>query len=104
MRREDRSLNVPATGQTGTALDVSEMTDMTVVVDGTGAGAFSCKVQMKLGNTWVDLDAGPITATKVIPVGVNSFKYAVSALRIVSTTTGAPAFTATVSGYNHRTH
>jgi hypothetical protein len=103
MRLEQFDMNMPATGANGTAQNMRDLTNCAVVIDGAGAGVFSIKVQMQIGGLWTDLDAGPISASKVVPVAAASgFLYPASAVRIVSTTTGAPAPTAKLVGENHR--
>lgn len=105
MRHEVRSLIVPATGQNGTPRSIDDLDRAHVRIDGTGAGAFSCSVQGKIsgaGDTasdvWFNIDAGPITASKVVDVSAAPWTH----VRIVSTTTGSPAFTAAVAGFNMR--
>ncbi len=97
---ETRSLAVPATGATGTARSIADMRDSTVSVDGTGAAAFSVAVQAKVGGLWVTLATGIAASALVSVADSNGHAYAATDVRLVSTTTGAPAFTAGVSGYN----
>src|SRR5690349_2474823 len=99
MRIENRALAVPATGQTGAAMRIEDLTDCAVTIDGTGAGAFSVKVQAKMSTPqadgpWIDITAA-LTATTVVPLDraatsdLGGYSLPWTHVRLVSTTTGA---------------
>jgi len=116
MRHEVRALAMPATGQNGASTSVRDLTNCCVLIDGTGAGGFSVKVQGKISgpaantqsSAWFDL-TGAITASTLVPLDriassdLGGYSIPFTDIRIVSTTTGNPAPIATVAGYNTRT-
>ena len=112
MRIENRPIEMPVTGQTGAATRIEDLTDCAVTLDFTGAGASSVIVQGKMSTPqkdgpWVALSAA-INATTVFSLSrvgtaeLGAFSVPWTHLRIVSTTTGAPAPSAFVTGRNHR--
>ncbi len=108
MRIENRPIAMPATGQSGAATRIDDLTDCAVTLDFTGAGASSVVVQGKMSTgqqdgPWVALSAA-INATTVLSLSragtseLGAYSLPWTHLRIVSTTTGAPAPSAFVTG------
>jgi len=115
MRHEMRKIDMPATGLNGVATEVKDLTDTVVRIDGTGAAAFSVKVQGKISgpddlasDVWFDV-SGALTASALVPLDriatadLGGYSMPFTHVRIVSTTTGAPAPVAAVAGRNTRT-
>lgn len=123
MRHEVRKLTLGATGgNAGTALDIRDLTDAVVVVDGTdeasaAADVFSVKVQVKIAaapgeapsDVWFDI-TGALAASTLVPldriaasVDLGGFSMPFTHVRVYSTTIGAKAPRARVAGRNTRT-
>lgn len=105
MRYDVVSLHVPASGQNGQAREVKNLEGAAVLIDGTGASAFACSIQGKISgaddlanDTWFDIDAGPITTSKIVLID-----RPYSHVRIVSSLTGTTPFKAAVAGRHSRT-
>lgn len=113
MLHQIHKLDVPATGQAGASLDIRNLVDCVVRIDGADAGAFSIKVQCKIdappdepsSNTWFDI-TGSILASTLVPLDriastgadLGGYSMPFTHIRIVSTTTGIPAPVAVIAG------
>ncbi len=122
MRHEIRKLLVDGAngGNPGTALDIRDLTDACVFIDGTdadgnAADTFSVKVQAKLegangetSDVWVDL-TGAIAASTMITLSrtttaeLGTFSVPWTHVRVYSTTIGTKKPRARVVGRNIRT-
>lgn len=111
MRHETRLMNMPATGANGTATRCEDLADPAVAIDFTGAGASTLAVQAKISGPdtaanegWFAIKTG-INASSIVPIAdpVSGAPIPATHVRIVSTTTGAPAPKAVVGGHNSRT-
>jgi hypothetical protein len=120
MRHEIRKLTVPAQGADGTAVDIRDLHEGVVFVDGThtdgsAADTFSVLVQAKIAgadgeasDVWTTL-SGALAASTIVPLdrigtadrGGPSIPY--THVRIHSTTIGTKPPRARVAGRNGRT-
>ncbi len=126
MRHEIRKLLVDGAtgGHAGTALDIRDLTDTVVFIDGTdvnsaAADTFSVKVQGKIAlgasavgledsDVWIDL-TGALAASTIVPLDrasttdLGGFSIPFTHVRIWSTTIGTKVPRARVAGRNTRT-
>lgn len=120
MRHEIRKITVAAQGNNSAAVDIRDLRDVCVFVDGlhtdgTAADTFSVKVQAKVEDgesgtsNWVDL-TGALAATTMVPLDraattdLGGFSLPWTHVRLVSTTIGTKPPRARIVGYNTRTN
>lgn len=116
MRHEIRKVPVPASASNGTPVVIKDLEHAMVVVDATGAGAFSIKLQAQVSgpgdqvsSAWFDLSAA-IIASAAIPLDrvgtttdLGGYSMPWTSIRVVSTTTGSPPPLVLVAGRHTRT-